>query len=350
MKILSGLYFPGTRLPEDSLYSLLCLLDRVDFYQVVEGKEADPPGNDGAAYWRGQVVLPLGKDRDRFLAMIRDIKSHAADFYGSYLSALSDNALVDRDESSVWQLVANLHGENNQSDHDPVLTEKIWQARMVLQLAEILADERAELVDALAEFGRREQAVLDALKGEFDEPAEGEGLMRTADLGVARGPDGVQTRHLLKAWSTLFLMDANEHPLMVTDSLDSAEIIFDAWEELSGGKPQLLVEVAMPSPASSEAMVSARSELGEARTGICAALQEIVGPEVFAGTADLNVAAEHWRATVMAMERGPKWCFAIYLLAGQPLRKVWGRVSGLAVGQEAGGSQHVLLGVIRPMA
>ena len=347
MNMMRGLYFPGTGPKKEVFCSLLCLLDKVDFYQIVEKEEADGCGNDGAAYWESHVVLPLGEDRDRFLAMIRDIKTHAADFYGGYLAALSDDSLVDRGESSVWQLVANLHGESEASNHDQVLTEKLWQARLVLKLAEILTEERAEIADGLTEFGRKERAVFNALKGGLGDSGECDEVFRTNDLNIAPSQDGTHVGHLLKAWGALFVMDTNKHSFMVTDSEDGAAILFDAWEELSAEQPQLLVELDLPFVESVAAMEGIRDELEAAGTVTREGLKEILEGDTVSVTANLKMAVELWQSKVATMECR-KWGLDIYLSQGHSLREVWGRISGMPVDNDSGGRQRGMVAVLRP--
>jgi hypothetical protein len=345
MNMLRGLYFPGTGPKKELFCSLLSLLDKVDFYQIVAA-EADG-GDDSSLYWEGQVVLPLGEDRDRFLAMVRDIKAHAADFYGGYLAALSADSLIDRDESSVWQLVASLHGENKEPDQDPVLTEKLWQARLVLQLAEILAEEQAEINKGLTGLHRAEQAVFAALKGEHDDQDDDDELLESNALKIGGGQAGGKIKHLLKAWGALFVTDRKPHPLLVTDSEDAAAILFDGWEEFYGERPQLLVELDLPETESIAAMAASRDELAEAGTAARKALQDILAGDEASGIANLETAAELWQNKAAALA-GRKCRLAIYLLPGHSLREVLGRISGMAVAEAADGNQSSMVAVLKP--
>jgi hypothetical protein len=347
MNMLSGLYFPGTGPKKELFCSLLGLLDKVDFYQIVAEEETAGGGNDGSPYWEGQVVLPLGEDRDRFLEMIRDIKAHAADFYGGYLSALSADSLVDRDESSVWQLVASLHGENKESDQDPVLTEKLWQARLILQLAEILAEEQADINKGLTDLNRAEQAVFNAMKGELDDSADDDEVFPASGQEIGGGQAGGKIKHLLKAWGVLFVMDSKQQSLLVTDSEDAAAILFDGWEEFYGERPQLLVELDLPETESIAAMAASRDELAEAGTAARKALQDILAGDEASGIANLETAAELWQNKAAAMA-GRKCRLAIYLLPGHSLREVLGRISGMAVAEAADGNQSSMVAVLKP--
>jgi hypothetical protein len=344
MNMLRGLYFPGTGPKKELFCSLLCLLDKVGFYQIVAA-EADGD-DDSSPYWEGQVVLPLGEDRDRFLAMVRDIKAHAADFYGGYLAALSADSLIDRDESSVWQLVASLHGENKEPDQDPVLTEKLWQARLVLQLAEILAEEQADINKNLANLQRAEQAVFVALKGGHNDQGDDDELLESNALKIGGGQAGGKIKHLLKAWGALFVTDRKPHPLLVTDSENAAAILFDAWEELSSERPQLLVELDLPIVESIEAMKATRDELAEAGTAVSTGLQDILVGDGVAGAAKLKTAVELWQGRIGEMD-GRKCHLDFYLLPGHSLREVWGRISGMAVANDGDENQPSLVAVLR---
>lgn len=345
MNMLNGLYFPGTGPNKELFCSLLCLLDKIDFYQIVA--QEDAVDDDVSPYWEGQVVLPLGEERDRFLATIRDIKAHAADFYGSYLAALSTESLVDRDEASVWQLVASLHGQNKKVEHDPALTEKLWQARLILQLAEILAEEQADLNKNIANLNRAEQAVFAALKGIHDDADECDEVLPTASLERG-GQSAGKIKHLLKAWGTLFVMDPVRHALLVTDNEDGTAILFDAWEELSGERPQLLAELDLPVVGSVAAMEASRTELAEARTALCNSLQDTLAGNWGADRAKLKAAVELWQGQVGARS-GVKCRLDLYLLAGHPLQDAWSRISSMAVDNDNNGSQSSLVAVVRSM-
>jgi hypothetical protein len=345
MNPLKGLYFPGTNPDKELFRAMLCLLDQAVFYQMAA--EEALAGAADAAGWEALVVLPPGAERDRFLAMIRDIKSHAADYYGGFLSALSTDSLVDRSEASVWQLVAGLHGKNREPGQDPVVTEKLWRARLVLKLAEILAGEQADLANGLAEFGRKEQAVFAALKGETDDPAEAEEFFQM-NPGLGGDRQVGKIRHLLKAWGTLFVMDCREHPFLVTGNEAAAAIVFEAWAELSGTQPRLLLELELPFSEDAAGAERSRAELAAAGAPIRRALQAVLAGDEAAGSAGLIAGAALWQ-TQMARHDGRRGRFCVYLLAGHSLRAVWGRLSGMAAGgagEEAG--RQALVAVLRP--
>jgi hypothetical protein len=348
MNLLKGLYFPGASPDKELFRTLLCLLDKVVYYQIGAEGEAFASASE-AADWEGQAVLPPGEERDRFLAMIRDIKIHAADYYSGFLAGLAADSLVDRSEASVWQLVAGMHGKSRELGQDPVVTEKLWQARLVLKLAEILAEEQADLANGLAEFERQEQAVYVALKGEIDDPAEVDEIFQPPP-GLGGDRAVVSVRHLLKAWGTLFVTDPRDHPFLVTGSEEAAAIFFADWQELSGARPRLLLDVALPFLADAPAAAKVRTELAAAGAPIRRALQAVLAGDEAAGVAELETGAALWQSQVAAYA-GRKSHLRIYLLPVHSLWAVWGRLSrwpGPVAPKEGG--RPALVAVLGPAA
>lgn len=341
MNMLKGLYFPGT-IPRESFFCpLLCLLDRIEYYRIVEDETY---GDDESSFWQGRTVLPLGEARDRFLAMVGDIKTHAADYYSGYLSTLSTGALVDRDESSVRQLIASLHGGKEEPGPGRMVTERIWQARLVLRLAEILSRERLELDRELAELNRAEQSLFKAIKGEAGgDEAE---FIDTGGAIRAAGGKAVPVERLVKAWSVFYAMDPQAEPLLFTDSEEAVTPLFDRWEEATGARPPLLAEIALPPTPTADAVPACRAELAEVRQPLLDAIKGILEGEGAAGTESLEQAADAWQVKVAA-KAGPVKAVDLYLLADPGFAAVWSRISGVPL-SVSGGQRQRLVAVLKP--
>ncbi|MDF1577201.1 MAG: hypothetical protein RQ753_02105 [Desulfurivibrionaceae bacterium] len=341
MNIVKGLYFPGVAPSPASLGGLLCLLDEIEDYRIVEGEEES--GGAASLYRRGRVVLPLGDERDRFLAMIRDIKAHAADYYGGFLATLSADALVDHDESSVRQLIAGLHGERKGGGRDSRVTEKIWQARLVLRLAEMLAREQLELDRELATLNRAERALFKALKGGGDERDDGDGDAGVIDPGNSISGltlEGPGVERLLKAWSVIHAMDPLRPALLITDREEAAIALFDVLAEASGAGPRLLAEIGLPAVAL-DAIPACRAELGDARSAVLAAINEILGGDPLGGGAAFEKATQLWQERISA-KGGAKNLLELYLLEGSQADKVWGRLSGMPIAATTGHRRQIV--------
>jgi len=339
MNLLRGLYFPGTGPKKELFSSLRCLFDRIDFYRITEDDAADGVDGGGTDGWEGRVVLPLGDDRERFLAMVSDIRAHAGEYYEGFLAALSGQSQVDRDESSVWRLVASLHGEQSGSGEEKALIEKQWQARLVLKLAEIVAEEEDELDRELANFRQKERAVFNSLKGELEGPAEVAGIFDSSG-SVAGGRSGsARSRWLLAAWGVLFACDPRRHDLLFTDNEDAASALLNTWEKVSSDQSQLLAELEIPG-------LGTNSELESAGSAIAGALNSLVSGERSGRPEELATAVEQWHQRSGEIG-GDRLLLSIHLLQGSSLDSLWCRISGTAATESSG--DRLLVGVLRPL-
>lgn len=327
MNILKGLYFPGTVAGGSSFDSLLCLLDTIDYYRIIEENELPADPQEEPSSWQGQVVAPLGKDRERFLAMIRDVRLYGAEFYENCLAGMSADPGLDQDESSVWQLAASLYGGKD-AGRKKILLAKLWRARVVLKLAEILAAEQAGIDKGLAAVRQGELQVFSGLKG--DEGDAGADDLFTPMDGAMSGARPVKAGKVLPAWSVFHAFDSHDHPLLVTDNGEAAAILFDVLEQVSGKGGQLLVELQLPTVSSSASLEQKRAELADSRQAVAGALAKIIAGEGAAGLTDLQHAAAGWQKNV-GQEKQPAGCtFALYLISGDYMGKVWDRISGLS--------------------
>jgi hypothetical protein len=337
MNLLRGLYFPATGLNKELFRSLRGLFDRIDFYLVSEEEQEDRDQGAGADDWQGRAVLPLGDDQQRFMAMVKDIRTHAGEYYEGCLAGLSAQSQVDPSESSVWKLVASLHGEEGAPGEDPSLVEKQWQARLLLKLAEIVAAEQAEIDRGLANFRQKEEALFSSLKGELEGVSEV--LDGSGEVVVDRS-SLVRARHLLAAWGVFFASDPRRHDLLFTDNEDAVAALFNTWEELCQDPPQLLAELAVPGPGSDPGT-------DPAGLAIAGALNALVAGEGAGDSGELAAAAEQWQKKATAAG-GNHGILAFYLLQGVPLEKLWRRISGMTAAEKSFGDR-LLVGVLRPL-
>ena len=341
MNLLRGLYFPATGLKKELFRSLRGLFDRIDFYLVSEEEQEDCGNGVGDDGWQGRAVLPLGDDRERFMAMLKDIRTHAGEYYEGCLAALSDQSQVDPSESSVWKLVASLHGEAADPVEDPTLVEKQWQARLLLKLAETVAAEQEEIDRGLANFRQKEQALFSSLKGELDGAAEVAGVFAVSGPDAGGRSDPTRAKHLLAAWGVFFTSDPLRHDFLFTDNEDGAAALFNAWEELCQDPPQLLAELAVPGPGSD----SGTDQAGLAIAGV---LNTLVSGEEDGDPGELAAAVAEWQKKSTAVG-GDKGMLSVYLLQGVPPEKLWRRISGMTATEKSFGDR-LLVGVLRPLS
>ena len=218
MQSLNSLYFPETVLPRHLRNCLLLLPDTLHLLQPVEpdGTKADETAESDLFTEQGicQVHTPslLGKDRERFMGLIREIRQQK-DSIAEQLSALTLAHLSQEQNSGEHnhhaimaslldgQLPDKCHSKEEQ--HEAAL----WQARLVLALAEILDKEEAELAMQLSDIDDNELNLFQELKGEGDSGIDAEEspfaeLLRIkAKLSQPR-PGTVKRR--FQAWTTLY--------------------------------------------------------------------------------------------------------------------------------------------------
>ncbi len=341
MNIVKGLYFPGTRQRGSSFYGLLCLLDQVEYYMVVEDIEGHPQESGSRSFWQGQVVTPLGADREKFQAMISDIMLYGAQYYENCLARLSAAAGFDPDETSVRQLASRLQ-EGKAGGPERLPAEKLWQARLVLRLAEILEEENAEIDRELAAAARNEVNLFRELKG-GDEDSKGDGLLFGDDIEVKEGKQADFDK-VLPAWSVLHMADGQERPFLVTDNADVASLIFDILEEVSGEAVRFLADFDLPFLGSIGDLENKRDELAESRRTFAEALQKIMAGEGAAGLGQLQEAAGFWQKNCEKGKRPGGRTLSLYLMPGKYSGMVWERISGLVFGKNW--PSQILIGVL----
>lgn len=341
MNIIKGLYFPGTMARGASFNSLLCLLNQIDYYLVVED-DKDQPGDSGASsYWQGLVVAPLGAEREKFLAMIRDIRLYGAQYYENCLARLSADGGLDPDETSARQLASRVK-EGKISGQEKLPPAKLWQARVVLQLAEILEEEKAEIDRGMAAVKRNEMNVFRGLKGE-DEDSQGDDPFSCGGHEVT-GRKPVNFDKALPAWGVLHMVDSQEHPFLVTDNAAAAAVLFDVMEEVAGEEVQFLVSIDLPCVGSAKDLVGKRDELTENRRPVAEALHKIMAGEGAAGLVQLQEAAGLWQENTEKEKRPGDRTFSLYLLPGGCSGKVWEKISGVVL--EKPWPSQILVGVL----
>lgn len=238
MMKLTALYCPHTTIKPDRVFADLLLFEKIIHFQVME----DEKPNDWNDLIHSYPPIPFGKDLARFQHLIADLKGHENEFYAGQLSSMALEQMENRDEDTVRGLISAISNEEGeQKDKNNKERERFWQARLLLRLAEIMAEEEEELQHRLTATDHNESLLLEALKGELEE----EGLHIPSAISPNTLP--VRPEVLLRAWGTLLLADENEKPkILLTDSQDFAEPFFEANEAISGQRPKRLCRLPLP--------------------------------------------------------------------------------------------------------
>lgn len=255
MQSLSGLYFPETILPRHLRNALLLLPDTLHSLQAVE---ADPttqdhtPGHDifmEQGICQAHTPSPLGTERARFLTLMAEI-SAGKDGFAEQLSSLT-LAHLSQTPNNEEQ---NHHAiKNCLVDPQPCPKKDeglVWQARLVLALAEILDREELELAVSLADIDEHEVALFLELKGEGEinplEPDPFAELMHLKSHLSQPRPGTIKRR--LEAWKTLYGSGPLPHEfgIWIATQEEAAELLIASYEAQTGRNAVPLILLTLP--------------------------------------------------------------------------------------------------------
>lgn len=261
MQSLNSLYFPETVLPRHLRNCLLLLPDTLNLLQPVESAadDTDESPNSDLFMEQGicQVHTPslLGKDRDRFLGLLNDIRTRKDSFaeqLGSLTLAHLSEEQSGGEHTSQAIMSSLLNGQvpSDDASEEEAREGAVWQARLVLALAETLDREEAELAMELSDISDDEFTLFQELKGEADLDIADEDnpfaeLMRIkANLSQPR-PGTVKKR--FQAWKTLYSSGnlPENYWLWMTSQEETAELLINDYEAKSGRNsvPLLLLDL-----------------------------------------------------------------------------------------------------------
>ena len=251
-----SLVFPDTDIFGYRQFPLLLFSCPLYYLQPVE------PDPDGAPPDEHETIIdsglchphtpaPLDDDRDRFNRLIRDIRERKDD-YAAQLSALTMAALSETKEKSTgeerYQIISSLIGSNvtaGAAARDEQLD--LWQARLVLAIAEILKQEKEDLLQEMQLLDAQEIEMLRSLQGETsseDEDPFAELQRIKASLDDSR-PREVKMR--FQSW--LRLMKRAPLPdikLWLASSPEAADELFNEFDKRNNGIPLPILELTIP--------------------------------------------------------------------------------------------------------
>ncbi|WP_310600407.1 hypothetical protein [Desulfobulbus sp.] len=243
--------FPETLPAEHFLLPLVQVFGQVVHMQAIEN--APPEQRTATAFMdrcrqRGRLAaftpVPLGKQRERFLALARDIR-HRGDTYISQLSMTTLAGLGRRDQPDPPHaiLAGLLRGADIREQEQTELM--LWQSRLMLELGEAYDIEQAELSDALQTIARRQDTLFAELCEEEEQP------FALPAAGQDDGPEAdTILRHRLKAWTRLCFHGGRSAPgLLVSRHRTAIDLLQEVYEKRWRQSALLLAEIAIPVPA-----------------------------------------------------------------------------------------------------
>jgi len=279
--------FPETLPDEALLFPLVQVFGQLVYMQAVENEPLD---QDRSTPFIEQLLqhgilqlhtpIPLGVQRQRFLALTGDIKNRRDD-YASQLSMLSLAGLSRREqqESKNSILTELLHSGKIapcQEEEEQV----VWQSRLILKLGEFFDAEQADLDSALRMIASRQDALLAALREEEDILLE----PRSPRPAAGFHTDGI-LQHRLKAWSRLYFHEADPVPpavqVFITSHTAAFDILQEVLEKHRQQSPRLLVSLELPTRGKPDGELVPPTTPMHHCASLQAALTALADPEAF---------------------------------------------------------------------
>ncbi len=261
--------FPQTLPDADFVFPLLQVFDGVVHLQAVENE----PLETDSDYLRqclesGKLhpfaPAPLGEERQRFLALVEDMRRHGAD-YISQLSMLTVAGLQRSEQvESSQALVTDLLKRSDIRSREEEQV-RLWQARLMLKLGECHDRQHADIATALDAITSRQQRLLHELREEDDDS-----FALTAEItGHSREEETMQ-RNRLKAWIRLAL-HAQDLPaaLPITCHAAILDLLQEIFEKRSTTAAKPLASLPLPLlPGTAEPGVPLIEQLPELKAAL----------------------------------------------------------------------------------
>lgn len=342
MNSLNALYFPGTDLYSIRQYPIFLLFQKMHLIRPVE---EDPAGlgkqsSDSfikSGFCQVHTPCPLGENRDRFVHLVADI-SRRKDDYAAQLSSLilagtsSLSAQDDDSERAIRSSIFTPDAEKVkvvQEDKDG----KLWQARLVLAIAEILDREEEEIARNLAMLEDDQAELFKELHGDIDELEEenpfAELSRLESNLGAANSGN---MKKRCNAWKTLFLEDdMGECEIFLTTSQDAGDLLLEAYEKKTNQPGLLAATLALPgligwnSAEAHQAVLAFRDKNSELLSGIHAHLADLMQKDTCTeqetGSTAVTALTEQWNGqleTIFPTEQFGRIPVKCYVFPGLP--------------------------------
>jgi len=361
MNSLNTLYFPGTDIYSIRQYPIFLLFQTIHLIRPVEG---DPEGSGKecsdsfikSGFCQVHTPCPLGEKRDRFLHLVQDIRNRKDD-YASQLSSLilaskSGTATIDEDSEQAITRSLLFPGEQQTTRRQSEKEEKLWQARLVLAIGEILDEEEEEIARNLAMLDDDQAELFKELRGE-DEAIEDDSpfaeLSQLESKLNAGNTGNIKKR--FNGWKTLFLEgNLPECEIFLTTSQDAGDLLLNLYENRSGLSAPLLAELELPGligwtgAEALEAAAGFHGKYKELLTRLHAALADFTRQEEHEESQDLNtsglaVISKEWQAqleTVFPVKLNGRIPVRYYLFPGLACSTLIGKSQPAAAGSKNG--------------
>jgi hypothetical protein len=194
-----------------------------------------------------QAPAPLGEQRERFLHLVRDIQERRDD-YTAQLAHVSLASIPTgskpRTESKSSILSTLLSGHGIDSAGQEQREKLLWQARLIMKLAEQHDADQQKINADLAHIRERERKLFAGLVQENGSPFSLTGKLSS----LVSGTENMQ-RFRLKAWARLFAFGSSSPAgdrFYVSSDPDAVDRLGEEHERRSGSRPPPFLTIALP--------------------------------------------------------------------------------------------------------
>ena len=244
MNSLKTVLFPATVIHSIRQYPIFLLFSKINIISPVESREQETPEESPDTFINSGLCqvdtpCPLGENLGRFLHLVADIKTRKDD-YAAQLSSLtlasmssSNNSGEESERAIINEFLTpkDLSAEEKQQNHEA----KLWQARLVLAIGEILDQEEEEIAKNLSMVDDDTSGLFNALHGDTEELEEDSPFAELNQLtGNFSAVHSGNIRKRLTNWTHLFTESKHtDSNVFLTTSADVLDSITEAYEERS---------------------------------------------------------------------------------------------------------------------
>jgi hypothetical protein len=230
--------FPDTRPKDDMLFPVVQLFRQTVHLAPVENDLPDtlPPLAEALlaqGLLRFHCPAPLGKDRESFLSLVRELRQRPADYAGLTLTGFGASQTPES-KNAIMSAVRQLRGSIAENNIEQERAAALWQARLVLKLGELIEQEEEEIRQSLRNIALREQSLLESLRDERS----------TAVTSLDRPAASRRSLLRLKAWQKL--LAASSGPLLSNLFITADHDAFDAFMEKNNAESQQTLTLSLP--------------------------------------------------------------------------------------------------------
>ncbi|CAK8715034.1 hypothetical protein KKHLCK_04110 [Candidatus Electrothrix laxa] len=267
MSVSLAYIFPNILPQDDLIFPLAQFFEQLVFLRPVEDdspkedtpflqKMKDQQGDNG--YINYSCPVPLAEDRDRFLTLLRDIRSRPDDYTG-HLGNLSASLSVpvrqeEQERSIIDTLLRQTGIQTGSGEHTPQAKKEqakntspalLWQARLLLKLGEYMDQDQVEIRRNLDRMTCQQDELFKKLReGQEEDFPELAFPSFTTDNEISFK----QQQLRLKAWSRLFALslDRFETTAFISSIPDAVESLLEHYRQEYEGTAKRLLNLPLP--------------------------------------------------------------------------------------------------------